>query len=163
MAVISQNKWLVGVVSATLITATTQWEGIRYVPYYDVGGVPTVCMGYTGTGIVMGKRYTKEECTRFLRTELIQHSNGVLNCITKPLKQHEHDAFTLMAYNVGVGGFCKSGTAKAFNAGDTKKACDLIAFKPSGAPNWSYVLGRFVRGLFNRRLFERDMCLGEKV
>lgn len=163
MAVIAQNKWLLAGLSATLIGSATMWEGVKYVPYLDVGGVPTVCMGYTGKGIVMGKTYTHEECTRFLRTELKVHSVGVLNCITKPLKQHEHDAFTLMAYNVGVRGFCSSGTAKAFNEGNTEKACNLISFKPSGAPNWSYVAGRFVRGLFNRRLFERDMCLGVKV
>jgi len=57
--------------------------------YYDIAGIPTVCMGYTGTGIVFGKKYSQEECSAFLKKELIIHASGVLNCITKPLKENE--------------------------------------------------------------------------
>jgi lysozyme len=79
-----QNKWLVGTVSAALLSGAVMWEGTRYYAYYDVAGIPTVCQGYTGSGIVFGKKYSTEECRAFLHKELVVHSAGVLNCITKP-------------------------------------------------------------------------------
>jgi len=161
MSIASQNKWLIGTASAVLIGAATLWEGVKYVPYYDVGGIPTVCMGYTGPGVVPGKRYSHQECTKLLKQELVEHGNGVLSCISKPMKENEYNAFTLMAYNIGVKGFCGSQTAKQFNAGNTQLACNLIAFDYKGNPNWSYVGGKFYKGLHNRRLYERSMCLGD--
>lgn len=158
--VLTANKWLIGAASAALIGGATLWEGVRYVPYYDVAGVPTVCMGYTGTGITFGKRYSHEECTKLLKQELIEHGNGVLSCITRPMKENEYNAFTLMAYNIGVKAFCGSTTAKLFNSGNTSLACDRIAFSSDGSPNWSYAGGKFYKGLHNRRLYERLMCKG---
>lgn len=157
------NKWLIGTASAALIAGATLWEGKKNEPYVDLGGVLTVCMGYTGKDIVVGKHYTDAECKQLLRTELAEHGKGVLSCTTQPLKQNEYDAFTLFSYNVGVTAFCNSTTLKKFNQGKTKEACDLMAFTPNGQPNWSYVNGKFIRGLHNRRLFERNMCLGGKV
>lgn len=160
LRIVQENKWLIGVVSATLISSAALWEGTKYEPYYDVAGIPTVCMGYTGKGIVFGKRYSHEECTRFLKQELTVHANGVLSCITQPLKENEYNAFTLMAYNIGVTAFCNSTTAKLFNEGNTILACDRIAFGANKQPNWSYAGGKFYKGLHNRRLYERSMCLG---
>lgn len=165
------NKWLLGGVSVALLAAATLWEGVKYVPYKDMGGVLTVCMGYTGKDIVVNKRYTKQECDGLLRTELASHGKGVLSCITRPLKQHQYDAFTLFSYNIGVSGFCnQSASAKLFNAGYEKEACEAIAFKGDNkTPNWSYITDPktkkkvFVQGLFNRRLFERQMCLGDTI
>lgn len=161
--VLTANKWLIGAASAALIGGATLWEGVRYEPYYDVAGVPTVCMGYTGPGITFGKRYSHEECTKLLKQELIEHGNGVLQCITRPMKENEYNAFTLMAYNIGVSAFCGSTTARLFNSGNTQLACDRIAFASDGSPNWSYAGGKFYKGLHNRRLYERSMCLGDKV
>lgn len=164
LKVVAANKWLIGTVTAGLIASATLWEGVKYEPYVDMAGVPTVCMGYTGPGIIKGKRYSHEECNDFLRKELIVHGNGVLSCITRPLKINEYNAFTLMAYNIGVGGFCSSRAARLFNAGLNEQACDAIAHGPNGKPAWSYINGNtFVRGLYNRRLYERSMCLGDKV
>lgn len=155
------NKWLAGTISAALLSGASLWEGTQYYAYYDIGGVPTVCQGYTGKGIIFGKKYSAEECNAFLRKELKTHSDGVLNCITKPLKQREHDAFTLMAYNVGVAGFCGSRAAKLFNQGYVEQACWAMSNGPDGKPVWSYVGDKFVKGLYNRRVYERSMCLGE--
>jgi lysozyme len=163
MKVVPENKWLIGVVSAGLIGSAALWEGTKYTPYLDVVGVPTVCSGYTGKDIVWGKKYSPSECSAYLKKELGEHSSGVLNCIQAPLKENEYNAFTLMAYNVGVKAFCGSSTVRLFNAGLTKEACNAIAFTPKGQPNWSFAGGKFYKGLFNRRLYERSMCLGDKV
>lgn len=153
-----KNKVFVGVVSATLLGSAALWEGVRYTPYKDIGGVTTVCYGYTG--IIENRKYTESECKVLLKGELNGHGKGVLACIKQPMKQHEYDAFTLMAYNVGVTAFCQSTTVRHFNAGNAYAACNAIAFTPEGKPNWSYVQGKFVQGLHNRRKDERSLCLG---
>jgi lysozyme len=139
------------------------WEGIRTTSYEDLAGVTTVCYGYTGEDIIKGKTYSKGECTLLLRKEVLEHSKGVLECVKAPLKENEYNAFVLMAYNVGVSGFCSSRALRLFNEGKTIEACRAIAYSPNGAPNWSYVKGKFVQGLHNRRIYEMKMCLGQPV
>jgi lysozyme len=163
MTILQANKWLIGNISAGLIASATLWEGTKYYAYYDIVGVPTVCMGYTGSGIIFGREYTQAECTNYLKTELVIHSTGVLNCIKKPLKENEFSALTLFAYNVGISGACSSRAFYLFNAGNTVAACDALAHSPSGKPVWSYTNNGtvFVNGLYKRRLYEKAMCLGE--
>lgn len=132
MKTVQANKWLIGVVSATIIASATLWEGTKYVPYLDVGGIPTVCMGYTGKEVVLGKHYSSRECNEFLRKELSKHGEGVLSCVTKPLTENKYNAYTLFAYNVGVTGFCNSRAAALFNAGLEKESCNALAFDPKG-------------------------------
>lgn len=157
---LAANKWLVGVIPAALLSGAALWEGTEYYAYYDIVGVPTVCQGYTGKGIVFGKKYSPAECSAFLTKELTIHANGVLNCVTKPLQEREYIAFTLMAYNVGVEGFCGSRAVKLFNQGYAEKACWAMSNGPDGKPTWSYAKGEYVQGLYNRRVYERSICLG---
>lgn len=157
------NKWLVGYVSSALIAGASMWEGTKYYAYRDLAGIPTVCQGHTGNGITFGRKYNSAECNAFLRTDLIKHSNGVLECINKPLKENEFNAFVLFAYNVGISGACNSRAFTQFNAGNVEVACKALAYSAQGNPVWSYVNGtEFVQGLHNRRLYEMNMCLGDK-
>lgn len=156
------NKWLVGYVSSSLIASASLWEGTKYYAYRDLAGIPTVCQGHTGNGITFGRKYSSAECSAFLRTDLIKHSNGVLECINTPLKENEFNAFVLFAFNVGVSGACNSRAFSQFNAGNTEAACKALAYSSQGKPVWSYVNGtEFSRGLHNRRLYEMKMCLGD--
>lgn len=161
MSIVSQNKWLIGAASAALIASATLWEGVRYEPYYDVGGIPTVCMGYTGKDVVWGKRYSPQECNNLLRKELTEHGKGVLNCTKEKLSVNEYNAYTLFAYNVGVNAFCTSRANRLLNEGKHAEACNALAYSPTGSPAWSYAGGKFYKGLHNRRLYERSMCLGD--
>lgn len=153
------NKWLVGVISSGLIASTTMWEGTRYYAYKDIVGVPTVCQGYTGPGIIFGKKYTEEECKVFLTKELKHHREGVLKCVNVPIGLTRSNAYTLFGYNVGVSGFCSSRSVKLLNAGKFKESCIAIAKGPDGSPAWSYAGGKYVQGLQNRRIYEMNMCL----
>lgn len=162
---IPANKKFLGVVTVALASGATLWEGTRYQAYYDIAGVPTVCQGYTGSGIVFGKKYSAEECRAFLHKELVIHSTGIIKCVTQPLTQDVHDAFTLFAYNVGVAGACSSRAIRTYNAGNVVEACKALYRAPDGKPVWSYakVDGKttFVQGLYNRRKYEAAMCLGD--
>jgi lysozyme len=154
------NKWLLGIASATLVASTVRWEGVEYTAYTDIANVVTVCSGYTGKDIILDKKYSKEECDVLTRQELVKHGEGVLACIKIPMKEHQYNAFTLFAYNVGVAGACNSRAMRLFNTGQIKEACNAIAYGPDGKPAWSYVNGKYIQGLHNRRLYERFMCLG---
>ena len=159
---LAANKWLLGAIPAALLSGAMLWEGTEYYAYYDIAGIPTVCQGYTGKGIIFGKKYSPAECAVFLKKELTVHSNAVLNCISKPLDEKHYVAFTLFAYNIGVSGFCGSRAAKLFNQGLSDEACRAIANGPDGKPTWSYINGNvFSKGLYNRRVYERSICLGE--
>lgn len=150
-----KNRVLVGAVSAVLATSVIKLEGTKYVPYDDVVGVITVCTGHTGRDVVRGKVYTPEQCKAFLENDLKDVREGINKCVNVPLTPYQYDAYTLFAYNVGVPAFCKSTTvAQPLNKGDYKASCD-------GLLKWTYAGGKYVQGLYNRRVYERKMCLGE--
>ena len=70
--------------------------------------------------------------------------------------RREHDAYTLFAYNVGGSAFCGSSLLKKLNAGDHAGACN-------GLMAWDVAGGKRIKGLTNRRDYERRMCLGERL
>lgn len=149
------NKWLVGAIGATLLAAVSLWEGTEYKPYEDVVGVLTVCQGYTGKDIIRGKTYSKAECDAYLAKELGTASKAVLECTKVPLNQSQYNAYVMFTYNVGTGGFCGSKSVLGnLNKGNYKAACN-------GLLDWKYAKGKVVQGLYNRRVYERKMCLGE--
>jgi lysozyme len=123
--------------------------------YLDIVGVATACDGIT-KGVRMGQTYTEAQCTELLERELIVHAEGVMKC-TPGLaldtgRDKERFAAVSLAYNVGVGRYCKSTAMRRFNAGRYAEGCDaLLMFNKAG--------GRVVRGLRLRRERERRVCL----
>lgn len=148
------NKWLIGLIPAALLSGAALWEGTRYYAYYDIVGVPTVCQGYTGDNIVFGKKYSPQECLKYLSGELKIHSEGILKCINVPITENEYIAYSLFAYNVGVKGACGSTSIKLLNKGFNLEACNALL-------NWSYAGGKWVKGLNNRRMYESAICKKE--
>lgn len=144
-----RNKWLIGVIAAVTISTVSLLEGRSNDPYQDIVGVWTVCDGETN---VKMRRYTDAECDSMLRTSLVKYGNGILECITVPISQNQHAAFTSFAYNVGVPAFCKSSLIKKLNAGDYVGACN-------GMLAWHYADGKYSQGLANRRRIEQRLCL----
>lgn len=149
------NRILVGAVSAVLATSIVNLEGTKYMAYDDVVGVITVCTGHTGRDVVKGRVYTPQQCKAFLETDLKGTREAINKCVNVPLTHYQYDAFTLFAYNVGTNAFCTSkSVAQPLNKGEYTAACN-------GLLKWSYAGGKYVQGLYNRRLYERKMCLGE--
>jgi lysozyme len=58
-------------------------------------------------------------------------------------------------YNVGEGNARNSTLIRKLRAGDITGACNEL-------PRWSYAKGKHIRGLYNRRKDEQQLCLGEK-
>lgn len=140
------------IAGAGLVSFVSKEEGTEYKPYEDIVGVLTVCQGHTGPDIIRGKTYTKEECDGLLRKDLTVHGEAVLRCTKVPLNQNQYDAFTSFTYNVGTGAYCSSTLVKLLNQGKYQEACDQLL-------RWNRAGGKEVRGLTNRRIRERELCL----
>ena len=150
---------VVGTVAAGLLyTSIPEDEGMVYVGYLDIANIPTKCAGDT-RDVVVGKRYTVEECRASLDRALVAHAKPVMACV--PALQadgldHARAAAVSIAYNIGTTAFCRSTIARKFNAGDIAGACD-------GFLSWdkARVKGvlRPVKGLTLRRQRERALCL----
>ncbi len=152
------NKWLIGMVGATTLAGAALWEGKRNDPYIPIpGDVLTVCYGETKVAM---RHYTDGECLAMLKKRLPEYGDAVLKCINVPISENQHSAYTLWAYNIGVPKFCSSFALKVLNAGRAKESCHWLSTNLyTGKPQWSDAGGRYVQGLQNRRLYERDLCL----
>lgn len=136
--------------AAALMASLTALEGKKNVGYLDIVKVPTACRGTT-KGAVVGRVYTDAQCDEMDGEGAIEHASGVLRCTPK-LTPNQLQAATLLAYNIGVGGYCRSTVAKRFNAGDGRGACDAFRL-------WNKAGGRVIPGLVRRREYERAICL----
>lgn len=131
-------------------------EGVKYIPYRDVVGVPTVCWGHTGPDVVMGKRYSEEQCTELLNEDLQAVARQIDPLINADIPDAMRGALYSFTYNVGVTAFKNSTMLRLINKGDRAGACDQLR-------RWTYAGGKQWKGLINRREIEREVCVwGQK-
>ena len=126
------------------------WEGRRNDPYTDLAGYRTVCYGETRVEM---RRYSDAECLAMLNKAVEEFANQVLQC-TPILAYHPYQlaAASSLAYNIGIGAYCRSTAAKLFNSGDLRSGCNQFA-------RWRKAGGVVVQGLVNRRKAEMELCL----
>lgn len=146
---------VVGAAAAALLFVTIpEDEGTEYRAYRDIVGVWTICSGDTND-VRPGQVASKAECQERLERQLIRHAEPVMACtpgLRGPGRDYQRAAAVSLAYNVGVGAYCKSTVARRFNAGDYRGGCDALLM-------WNKAGGRPVRGLTLRRQRERQICL----
>lgn len=148
--------------SAAATGSLERWEGnvLRVYPDTLANGLPTFCAGRTDWNAPVGSVLDENSCREINKVTLVEYGYAVLACTEwKHLSQDRFDALTLFAVNVGKTGACGSKAFQAINAGRIVEGCNLLAYRPDWTPNWSYVGGTFIRGLHNRRKFERQLCL----
>lgn len=136
--------------ASALLGGLTQWEGKKNVGYLDIVGIPTACVGDTNN-VVVGKFYSDAECRARLEQQAIVHVNEVKRC-TPSIGGGQLVAAGLLAYNIGGAAYCKSTVDRMFDAGKIRAGCDAFRM-------WNKAGGKIVRGLVNRREFERTLCL----
>lgn len=139
--------------SAIALTVIAHFEGVRYEPYKDVGGVLTVCYGHTGIDIVPNKTYTKKECDEILELDFELTKMHVDRLVKVPINDYTKAALYSFAFNVGTNAFARSTMLKKLNAGDQYGACEELK-------KWVYVKNKVWRGLVNRREAEAAICHG---
>ena len=128
------------------------WEGLETKPYYDIGGVLTVCYGETQD--IEHRTYTREQCENMLQGRVTDFHSQVMANIKTDVPLTMQAAITSFAYNVGIGAFKRSTLLKKINSGDLYGACQEL-------DRWVYVGRTYVRGLANRREAEKRLCVAE--
>lgn len=155
----------VALATAAFLGLLHKWEGQETTVYADklAGGLPTVCSGITRhvttTPIIVGEKWSKEKCATHEAaiTDVIQRN--LRQCFTTTPPQSVFDAASSLAWNVGFPSVCRSQSMRLWNARDWGTGCLRIAYTPNYQPNWSNASGRFVQGLFNRRVDEVKVCV----
>lgn len=138
-------------IGALAVAVVGGFEGLRQTAYRDVVDVPTLCYGET-RGVKMGMMATKAQCDDMLMRGLQDFERGVLSCTTASLPDTRLVAVVSLAYNIGVGAYCKSSVVRLLNAGRPKAACDAML-------KWNKAGGITLPGLTRRRQAERELCL----
>lgn len=143
--------------AATLLATPLiqSFEGKRNVGYFDVSSVATSCWGHVG-GVVVGRRYSDEECSALFTEDFRRHAAPVVKCITGPVTPGTLGAMISFSYNAGPGVVC-SKFAPLINAGNPRAACERLSLYVYSRDR---VTGRMVRyrGLERRRAAERALC-----
>lgn len=155
-------------VSPRLSDMLTRWEGAaQNTVYSDMVGEPTVCRGLTRFSVdeplIIGDYWSPEKCAEVEDKVVSGYQMGLAECLPDTINQKIFDAASDFGHALGVPNACAARWAGLLWAGKFRAACDAMAHSPSGKPVWSYVTKGekrvFVRGLYNRRLDERRLCL----
>jgi len=132
----------------------TDQEEVKYTPYLDPVGIPTVCAGVTGPDVVMGKTYTKAECDNLLYKHMLPAVKAVDSSVKVKLNDYQKASLYSFTYNVGINAFSSSTLLKKLNQGDFPGACNQLR-------RWTYAGGKQWKGLITRREVERQLCYGK--
>lgn len=130
-------------------------EGLRLYAYRDVVNVWTACYGET-KGIKPGMKFTKAQCDIMFIGSLTEHEVGMRACLNHPdaIPEKVYVAELDLAYNIGIGAFCKSTARKLLNLGNWRGACNAIAM-------YNKAGGRVIKGLVDRRARVVKLCLSD--
>lgn len=148
----------IAMAAAVATTIAVPAEGLRQWAYFDPPGVLTVCVGHTGPDVIKGKKYSIEECDRFLTEDMRKAVNAVERCVPG-LPPNVLAAFGDAVFNMGPTIACdrsKSTAARYLYAGKLIDACNQL-------PRWNKarVAGAMIElpGLTKRRGIEKEVCL----
>ena len=144
-------------------------EALRTVPYIDIAGNKTVCVGETKG--VEDRVYTKSECLLLFAQRVSEDFEKPISRCTDSwteLPIEIRSASISLAYNIGTRAFCTSSARKSFDAGDWEKGCDnILLFNKYTVEEIREIDGvkqkvkvkKVSKGLSDRRALERDTCL----
>ncbi len=132
------------------------FEGLRLQSYLDIGGVPTIGYGHTGSDVGLKMFISKDGAEYLLKQDLVRFEDAVTTLVVNhKITQNQFDALVCFVYNVGIGALKTSTLLKKVNAGDITAAGNEFL-------RWNKVKGKVVAGLTNRRSAERDLFLGNR-
>ena len=144
-----------GALAALAVAVVGGFEGLRTSAYLDSVAVPTVCYGET-RGVRLGMRFEKPQCDAMLAKALDEFAAGVERCVpsASTMPETRYVAHLSLAYNIGVGAYCKSSVARLTNAGHPLEACQAFL-------KWDRAGGLVLPGLHRRRVLEANLCVKE--
>lgn len=159
------QKLAMGGATAVAIASamTLDWEGTVNKAYFDrAGNVWTICTGHT-KDVHAGDVATDAQCEAYLQADQVNAVAAVDRCIHVPLTAPQRAAFIDAAFNLGPSVVCGSTLQAKANAGDVIGACLELTDatdKKGNRVGWTHAGGQRMQGLANRRVDERNACLG---
>lgn len=140
-----------------------QFEGCSLKAYKCPAGVWTIGYGHT-KGVTEGMTITKEEAEDLLKRDIVNFEINVRGCVIPNLNDHQIDALTSFAYNVGLGNLRKSTLLRIINHGLGDRIGTEGAIREQ-FDRWVYAGGKKLKGLVRRRKAEADLyftpCIGD--
>lgn len=150
---IPRNKIAALSLSAAALVGIALHEGYRDTAYIPVpGDVPTIGFGTT-QGVKPGDKITPPQALVRALDDVQKYEGAIKDCVGAPLYQHEYDAYTSLAYNIGPNAFCDSTLVRLLNQERYEEACQQIL-------RWDKFRGQPLPGLTKRRQQEYAQCLG---
>lgn len=128
-----------------------KYELCRLRAYQPGDGTWTIGWGHTGADVTATTVWTQEQADNqfsddcLIRDVQLTHVLGAIN-----LTQNEYDALFDFVYNLGIGTFQKSDLFKYLQTDDFIEAGDEF-------PKFSYSKGKYMEGLYRRRLTEQAL------
>lgn len=139
--------------SAAALIGLAVHEGYRDTAYIPVpGDVPTIGFGTT-EGVKLGDKITPIKALERKLSDVQKFEGAIRECVGAPLYQHEYDAYTSLAYNIGPTAFCDSTLVRLLNQERYEEACRQIL-------RWDKFKGQSLPGLTKRRQGEFKQCMG---
>lgn len=139
--------------SAAALIGLAVHEGYRDTAYIPVpGDVPTIGFGTTD-GVKLGDKITPIKALERKLSDVQKFEGAIRECVGAPLYQHEYDAYTSLAYNIGPTAFCNSTLVRLLNQERYEEACRQIL-------RWDKFKGQPLPGLTKRRQSEFRQCMG---
>lgn len=127
------------------------FEGCRLEAYRCPAGVLTIGYGHT-QGVTEGMTITQEEAEELLKRDLLSFEINVRGCVIPNLNDHQIDAITSFAYNVGIGNLRRSTLLRIINRGGATEEEIRRQFD-----RWVYAGKKVLPGLKRRRQAEADL------
>ena len=127
------------------------FEGLRLKAYKCPAGVWTIGYGHT-KGVKEGDVITEQEAEDMLKKDVVGFEINVRGAVIPNLNDHQYDALTSFAYNVGLGNFRKSTLLRLINCGITAREDITNQFM-----RWVYAGGKKLAGLERRRTAEAEL------
>lgn len=131
------------------------FEGLRLKAYKCPAGVWTIGYGHT-KGVKEGDVITEQEAEDMLKKDVVGFEINVRGAVIPNLNDHQYDALTSFAYNVGLGNFRKSTLLRLINSGITAREDITNQFM-----RWVYAGGKKLTGLVRRRTAEVELYFME--
>lgn len=149
----------VGGASALVLAGmlVSHYEGRRYTPYQDTGGVWTVCEGITGPDVIRNKTYTDLECNTLRDKHLKVAQDAVHRQIKVRLNPWQEAGLIDFTFNLGEPKLASSTMKAEFNAGNYLAGCAQLVRWVKGRVRGTLVT---LNGLVKRRADEQALCEG---
>lgn len=120
-----------------------RWDGLGHV--WEIGYGHTSAAG--PPRVQPYTTITADEADAILASDLSSVENNVNHLVKAPISQNQFDA--LVSFDFNTGGLARSALLRAINHSLPNIESDFLA--------WDHAGGRFVQGLYNRRLAEWKM------